>query len=591
MRRVRGVVLSLLMLLLISANASAQVQFSLLSGENALIPSIYGPAARHDHSSSADGDSVYIFGGCNVNGTCYDDLWSFSPRTNSWSMVLYSGDAPSARAGASMIHLRNYLILFGGTNNDGTFNDIYKLDLRSKKWSIGVTSTDVRPESRSGHAAATDGKKVYIFSGYNENGKYLEDMWIVDLESESDNLDDDQFPVRFHPVIPTNGFPRGREAGTLTYINDKLFLIGGYGAEGLHSNDVWVYDISGNSWAYPKISGGQPNIREGHAAIRNGNNIFMIGGCDPSRNIHRCFNDVWRLDTQELRWSLLTASDPKFRPRESHSAEIISGGRVIIFGGQKLSALDYGDVIMFETDACGGSISQCSGRGRCVEGACVCNSGWSSHDCGIALECPSNCNNRGLCIEGICECLPGFKGQSCYSGNICPGSGYKGECNGNGLCNESGTCVCSEGYSGIACDKGSGMPQLEGRKKASSLSGAGAPPGQNVKKSEVKDMPNLFDSIAKDLKDSLPTLKYEAMEEAKEKSYIMESSIEKEAEAQAKRISWIPQMIPTSLLSPTWEDETSRVSLGLKIAMLLLCIISAGSSILAILQVNKQSRE
>lgn len=584
MKHIKGLI-HLIVLLSYSTFASAQVQFSLLSGESATIPSLYGPAGRHGHVSSTDGDSLYIFGGCNVNGLCHDDLWKFSPRTNSWTLVDASGDLPSARAGASLIHLQNALILFGGTNNDGTFNDIYKFDLKTYNWSIGVTISDVRPESRSGHAATTDGEKIYLFSGYNENGKYFDDMWIVDLNAESENLDSNQFPVRFHPVDGVNGSPRGREAGTLTYVSGKLFLLGGYGTEGLLSNDAWVYDIEANSWSQPKIGGGQPNSREGHTAVRNGSNILMIGGCDPTRNVHRCFNDVWKLDTQKMRWNLLSASDSKFKPRELHTADILSGGRVVIFGGQKLSSQDYGDLIMFETDACGGNMVQCSGHGKCIEGECSCSSGWSSHDCGNVSKCISDCNNRGLCMKGVCQCLPGFKGQSCYSGIACPGSGLKGFCNGNGECKSDGICICKEGFSGNGCQFGASVnPKVFQKKHNEDILTL----EKDAEKQSLERIPNLYDSISRDLKQSIPTLKYEALEDSKANFHDLEGSIEDLAKSHAAESSWMPALLP-NLQFPSWEVESSGIPTTVKAIMLFVCVASGSLTILAMMHVNKLS--
>lgn len=108
---------------------------------------LYAMVGRHGAAGATVGDNPYVFGGCNVQGEetlgcrrkmgvtclrhdatgqCFDDLYMFRPTTHTWSYVTSVGNAPSARAGASLVHLRNYLILFGGTNNDGTYNDVYR---------------------------------------------------------------------------------------------------------------------------------------------------------------------------------------------------------------------------------------------------------------------------------------------------------------------------------------------------------------------------------------------------------------------------------------------------------------------------------
>ncbi|XP_026194201.1 uncharacterized protein LOC34618359 [Cyclospora cayetanensis] len=159
---------------------------------------------------------------------CSDELYAFHTSTSSWEYVYPRGDSPSARGGASLNAVRGSLILFGGESNDGTYNDIYKF------------------ESRSGHASASDGEKIYIFGGFNEASHLLSpSLSVTNLESM----------VRL----------------------------------------------------------------TGHSAVRNGSDTVCI------RFHSYCCSDVWRLDARSYTWTLLSAGDPKFAPRERHGAVILSG--------------------------------------------------------------------------------------------------------------------------------------------------------------------------------------------------------------------------------------------------------------------------
>ncbi|PFH32806.1 EGF family domain-containing protein [Besnoitia besnoiti] len=131
-------------------------------------------------------------------------------------------------------------------------------------------------------------------------------------------------------------------------------------------------------------------VKPGHTAVRNGHNIIVAGGCDVTRNVQKCYNDVWKLDTTRLRWTLLSGSHPRFGARELHTAHLTSGGRILLIGGQKMLARDYQDVVMFKSDSCGGTPS-CSGNGTCINGSCSCNSGWASQDCGEAKHATLGC--------------------------------------------------------------------------------------------------------------------------------------------------------------------------------------------------------
>ncbi|EPY85409.1 tenascin-X [Camelus ferus] len=101
----------------------------------------------------------------------------------------------------------------------------------------------------------------------------------------------------------------------------------------------------------------------------------------------------------------------------------------------------------------------CGEGGRCcLEGRCVCDDGYEGEDCGDgrcvgedcgqeeppASACPGGCGPRELCREGQCVCVEGFRGPDCAI-QTCPG-----DCRGRGECQE-GRCICQDGYAGEDC--------------------------------------------------------------------------------------------------------------------------------------------
>ena len=75
---------------------------------------------------------LYLFGGQDADGRYLKELMIFNQDKNVWQIVKTKGLLPNERAFATMTNVRdNYLLLFGGENSIGTFNDIYFLDFEN----------------------------------------------------------------------------------------------------------------------------------------------------------------------------------------------------------------------------------------------------------------------------------------------------------------------------------------------------------------------------------------------------------------------------------------------------------------------------
>lgn len=96
-----------------------------------------------------------------------------------------------------------------------------------------------------------------------------------------------------------------------------------------------VFDLETNDWTYvttkPQIKSDSeisfPNRRKCHSLGVIGNDCYIAGGTD-GENV--C-SDVWHINLEELRWTLLVECIP--HPVYFHAASISMNGKLTIFGG------------------------------------------------------------------------------------------------------------------------------------------------------------------------------------------------------------------------------------------------------------------
>ncbi|RWW05785.1 hypothetical protein GW17_00030923 [Ensete ventricosum] len=276
------------------------------------------PNPRASHSLNFISDWLVLFGGGCEGGrpfsasglTCrhLDDTWvayigNGHNRVICWQHV--NSGVPSGRFGQTCTHLSKFLVLFGGINDNGErLNDTWigevlyegQIDLRIA-WRLLDVSALV-PPPRGAHAACCAGdQRVVIHGGIGLYGLRLDDTWILDLS-------DDFKSGRWHQVMNAQSSPSPRSGHSLTWIGGTyMVLFGGRGSGYEVLNDVWLFDVGGNGpeWKELKLSGLPSEIplpRVGHSAtLILGNKILIYGGEDSER--HRK-DDFWVLDIGAL---------------------------------------------------------------------------------------------------------------------------------------------------------------------------------------------------------------------------------------------------------------------------------------------------
>ena len=161
---------------------------------------------------------------------------------------------------------------------------------------------------RSGHSAIENNGKMYIFGGAGPS--YLNDLWEYDIAGDS--------------WIQLTSGATARAGHSAIEYNGKMYIFGGHaGSTGF--NTIWEYDIEGDSWT--QLTSGA-TARFFHSAIEYNGKMYIFGGDNLSVDP---YNDVWEYDIDGDSWTQLTSGATK---RFGHTA-IEYDGKMYIFAGSE----------------------------------------------------------------------------------------------------------------------------------------------------------------------------------------------------------------------------------------------------------------
>jgi N-acetylneuraminic acid mutarotase len=177
-------------------------------------------------------DSLYLFGGTNGE-QFFNQLWNYSLDSQEWSLCTTSGSIPCGRYKHYSVIYNDYMYVIGGAGYASLQFEIYKINLKTLVWEKLTLTTNVNTLYAFG-ASHTD-HCVYLLGGLKHfNDKIPTDtFYTIDLRDETIKE-------------PKNNFSRlditNRCFSACTTWNNSIYIYGGSTGKS-RKGDLWEISI------------------------------------------------------------------------------------------------------------------------------------------------------------------------------------------------------------------------------------------------------------------------------------------------------------------------------------------------------------
>eukprot|EP01116_Phalansterium_solitarium_P010323 TRINITY_DN2498_c0_g1_i1.p1 TRINITY_DN2498_c0_g1~~TRINITY_DN2498_c0_g1_i1.p1 ORF type:complete len:987 (+),score=306.46 TRINITY_DN2498_c0_g1_i1:100-3060(+) len=256
-------------------------------------------------------------------------------------------------------------IAYTTTSNVTRFNDVWRFDLGSSRWTRYHDGSGVAPKPRSSHTAVglpnlgTAGSMI-IYGGYAGSQDALlavGDLWTFDLGTRS-----------WAPLQPRNPgqAPGPRGDHTAVVVDSSMIVFGGADND-KYFNDVWRFRFDTNTWL--QLSDGKapetPAHRSGHTAVASPRKSLVVAFGRGRSSGSPCqlglYRDTWEFNFQTSKWTLLSNgvapwdannhrwATPLPSSRYAHTAGMVDGAMIVFGGGRESNALE--DIWSFDLDS------------------------------------------------------------------------------------------------------------------------------------------------------------------------------------------------------------------------------------------------
>jgi N-acetylneuraminic acid mutarotase len=269
-------------------------------------------------------DEVIIFGGANQFGdVLLNDIWAYDPSKNAWRNLKPSGVLPSVRAGPSMVYalVSDKVIMFGGGDMNSVLNDTWAYDPVTNVWS-DLSPSGPLPPARTGQSMVYDPStgQVIMFGGSDENG-FFNDTWTYDPVANA-----------WRNLNPSGPLPPPRSAQSMVYdsATGRVIMFGGT-KDKSDLNDTWAYDPIANAWRNLNPLGLLPPACDSclMSYDSTSDQVIMFGGWAGDKALW----DTWSYNPGVNTWTKLNPSGQTLIDNHSSMVYDSSAGVAITLDG------------------------------------------------------------------------------------------------------------------------------------------------------------------------------------------------------------------------------------------------------------------
>ncbi|MDD5188764.1 MAG: DUF3821 domain-containing protein, partial [Methanoregula sp.] len=287
-----------------------------------------GWTGRSGHSSVVLPDgSIVLMGGSNSTGR-FNDTWRSTTMGATWTLMNASAGW-SARSGhISVVMPDGSIVLMGGDSGSLYHNDTWRSTDNGATWTLMNASSGWLARDLFCSAAMPDGSIVLL--GGEAGSTFKNDTW--------KSLD---YGATWTMVNASGGWT-ARLGSTCEVMPDSsIVLMGGYDGSSI-LNDTWRSTDNGITWTRMNISAGwSARFVPGSVAVPDGT-IILMGGYDGVTLL----NDTWQSKDNGLIWALVNAS-AGWTGRAVTATGVLPDCSIVLMGGSLGTGLYVNDVWRF----------------------------------------------------------------------------------------------------------------------------------------------------------------------------------------------------------------------------------------------------